>query len=111
MKVKDLIGSELGLYDNNSDNHSSVLADHVIDVTAICSNSARCIIKYANVKRGRIAQINNWYEQDKDLGSSVHYHINEMTPHELALDSVFTSTSRSMRVDPLVLAKIIFANQ
>lgn len=111
METKELIKAELGLYDNNSENESSVTADKIIDVTAICPKSARAIIKYANVKRGRIAQINNWYKKDVDMGTSVHYHINEMTTHSLALDEVFERTARVMGADPLTLSRLIFDNQ
>lgn len=100
---------DLGLYDSAND--GNIEAYKIIDATHLCPNSKRCVIKYAKVARGTIAQINNWYERDRDLGSSVHYHINEMTPSELGNDTVFASTSSSMGADPLNLASFIFNNQ
>lgn len=109
--LKTLKGSPLGLYDNNSTEETSVVADKVIDVTSMCPESRQCVIKYANVTRGRIAQICDFYEKGKDLGVCVHYHINEMTPVELAEDVVFASSAKMMGANNYDLAKIIFDNQ
>ena len=109
--IRKFKGSSLGLYDNNSKNGKSVIADKVIDVTPLCPKIKQCVIKYANVTRGRIAQICDWYEKGKDLGMCVHYHINEMTPETLAEDVVFAQRARVMGADALKLSKIIFENQ
>lgn len=112
MKIKELEslkGSKLGLYDSNSKNRTSVIADKVIDVTEICPDAKRCIIKYAKVTRGLIAQICDWYESNEDFGLKIHYHINEMTPVELANDEVFSS--HCMGAHPMELANVIFDNQ
>ena len=108
----NVVGSaspELGLYDSRTG--GSVIAYRMFDATGMCPGSKRCVIKYADVARGRIAQICDWYEADKDLGATVHYHINEMTPKELAEDVVFARQARVMAVEADVLAKSIFANQ
>lgn len=108
----DLVGSSLGLYDNRSANEDSVLAIKAIDVTAMCPNAARCVIKYARVTRGLIAQICQAYEKGSDLGLTVHWHINEMQAKDLAADPVFFRHATSMGVCyPYDLAVVIFANQ
>lgn len=99
----------LGLYD--SANGNSVTAIHMVDATKFCAKSERCVIKYAPVERGLIAQICDWYEADKDLGGMVHYHINEMKPVELAKDCVFAMKCRVMGCDALDLANFIYDNK
>jgi hypothetical protein len=108
--ISQFIGSELGLYDNNSPDHKSVIADKVIDVTDLCRDSKQVIVKYANVVRGRLAQICNLYEPGKDLGMTVHYHISQMSIADLAHDEVFVSHARSWGAVPYLLAKEIFSN-
>lgn len=100
---------ELGLYDSRNGN--SVTAYKMFDATSLCTDSERCVIKYADVTRGRIAQICDWYKPDYDLGVNVHYHINEMTVEELANDEVFACQCRVMGADAITLAKAIFDNQ
>jgi len=100
---------ELGLYD--SANGKSVKAYKMADATILCSDSKRCVIKYANVVRGRIAQICDWYEPNQDLGVNLHYHINEMSIYQLANDEVFISRCLSMAVNPFSLAQFIYENQ
>lgn len=107
--VVGIANSELGLYDSRSGN--SVTAYKMFDATSLCNDSKRCVIKYADVVRGRIAQINDWYEADTDLGTCVHYHINEMSVEGLANDQVFARQCRVMGAMPLVLAQAIFDNQ
>lgn len=107
--LENLKGSSMGLYDNNSKDETSVRAEKVIDVTEFCPESKRCVIKYAKVTRGMIAQICDWYEKDKDFGATLHYHINEMTPVELANDIVFSRHCNGAH--PVELAHIIFDNQ
>lgn len=109
--LNELIGSGLGLYDSRSSEGGSVVAYKVIDVTDICPNETQVVIKYANVTRGRIAQICTWYERGKDLGMCVHYHINEMTPETLASDEVFNRHATMFGVRPIKLSKVIFKNQ
>jgi hypothetical protein len=103
--------SPLGLFDNNSSEQSSVVADKVLDVTAMCPKSAQCVIKYATVTRGRLAQICHWYTKGIDLGGLIHYHLNEMTPESLAADVVFEGRARVMGANALQLSQIIFDNQ
>jgi hypothetical protein len=108
--IKELVGSPLGLYDSGSLNTESVTAEKVIDVTDICPKAKKVVIKYAKVTRGRIAQICNWYEAEKDFGSTLHYHINEMTVSDLANDEVFRRTAEGMGAIPPILASVIFKN-
>ena len=100
---------DLGLYD--SANGKNVKAYKIVDATNLCSNSKKCVIKYANVIRGTIAQICDWYESKKDLGVCLHYHINEMTPDELINDDVFKIRCSLIGADPNMLAQFIFNNQ
>lgn len=100
---------EMGLYDSRTG--KSILSYKMVDATNICPGSNQCIIKYGNAVRGKIAQICDWYQRSKDLGTILHYHINVMTPDSLTEDSVFSRTARVMCVEPLVLAKFIFDNQ
>lgn len=112
MKILELKkNKEMGLYDNRSKDQNSVVAEKVIDVTDICPKSDQCVIKYASVTRGMLAQIQDRYEKDKDIGMTVHYHINEMTVVELANDEVFERQAVMMGSHPMELAKIIFDNQ
>ncbi len=108
IELEDLIGSKLGLYDNQTTNKDSITAEKVIDVTSICPKSEQVVIKYAQVQRGMIAQICDWYTKGEDLGVCVHYHINEMTPESLASDIVFAGQSNNMGVSAIELAKTIF---
>lgn len=101
--------SELGLYDSR--NGKSVKAYKIVDATELCTKAKRCVIKYADVVRGRIAQICDWYEPDYDLGMTVHYHINEVSPEWLANDEVFARHCRVMGVDALELSNFIYSNQ
>lgn len=107
--LKSFKRSELGMYD--SGNGKSVKAYKVVDVTPLCKKSKQCVIKYANVIRGVIAQICDWSEPGKDLGVTVHYHINEMTAEKLAADEVFQSRALSMGALPFKLAQAIFDNK
>lgn len=66
-----IANDELGLYD--SSNGNSIKAYKIVDATEIANNSKRCVIKYGLSVRGVIAQINDWYEADIDLGVSLHY--------------------------------------
>ena len=81
------------------------------EATHLCNDSKRCIIKYANCVRGKIAQICDWYEPTRDLGTTVHYHINEMTVNQLASDEVFVIRCKIMKTDPYVFAKFIYDSQ
>jgi len=105
--AKELIGSEMGMYDSATG--ETVIADKCIDLTGFCPKSKQVIVKYANVKRGRVAQIINLYEKCDDIGVCVHYHINELTKESLAKDSVFENLSSSLGCSSLLLAKLIFA--
>lgn len=99
----------MGLYD--SETGRSVEFDKAVDVTHLCLDSLRCVVKYGNAKRGRIAQICDWYEQEKDMGTTVHFFISEMTPMGLAGDVVFNRRARVMHANPFELAKYIYDNQ
>ncbi len=107
--LENVKGSRLGLYDNRSKDNKSVTADKVIDVTDFCPESKQCIIKYARVTRGMIAQINDLNEDGIEVGLTLHYHINEMTPITLANDEVFQT--HCMGANPRELAQIIFDHQ
>lgn len=109
--LEKLKGCDLGLYDNRSKDNKSVVAEKVIDVTSLCPKSKQVVIKYANVTRGQIAQICDWYDRGKDLGLTVHYHINEMTPVQLANDIVFERQAISMGAHPVELANAIYDNK
>ena len=100
--------SEMGLYD--SANNKSVRAEKVIGLVVSVDFEGQVVVKYAHVTRGLIAQICQWYEKGKDLGVTVHYHINEMTLDELASDSVFETRAKTIGYEPIELAKIIFEN-
>lgn len=107
--ITEVANQELGLYDSN--NGKSVLATKIVDASDFCKKSPRCVIKYATVERGDIAQVNNWYYPDRDLGSSVHYFIDEMNLSQLASDIVFERTAKSMGAKPLDLAEFIYNNR
>jgi hypothetical protein len=100
---------ELGLYDSR--NGKTIKAYKTAEATHLCNDSKRCIIKYANCVRGKIAQICDWYEPTRDLGTTVHYHINEMTVNQLASDEVFAIRCKIMKADPYILAKFIYDSQ
>lgn len=100
---------ELGLYDSR--NGKTIKAYKMADATHLCNDSKRCVIKYANCVRGKIAQICDWYEAEKDLGTTVHYHINEMTFKDLAKDEVFVLRCKVMKADSYSLAKFIYDSQ
>ncbi len=108
--MKKFLGKkEMGMYD--SGNGKTVTAYKRVDATEICPNSKQIIIKYADVTKGKIAQINNFYEAGVDLGSCLHYHINFMTPEELASDGVFKRTANVLGVPPIDFANFIYSNQ
>jgi hypothetical protein len=73
-------GSSLSLYD--SANGNTIYADKVVDITTFCSNSKQTVLKYANAERGRIVQICDLYEHGKDLGTVIHYFVDELTPEQ-----------------------------
>lgn len=100
---------ELEIYYNR--NRNSATAYKIFDATSLCNDSERCVIKYANVVHGCIAQICDWYDYDCDLGVKIYYYINKMSVEELANDKVFAHQCRMMGVIPLVLAKAVFDNQ
>ncbi len=107
-KFKD---SPLGLYDNNSETGNSVLAYKVIDVTELLTDVEQVVIKYAKVTRGTIAQICDWYEKGKDLGLTIHWHIDNITPEQLANDEAFNFRCKIFEVDALVFANVIINNK
>jgi len=100
---------ELGLYDSR--NGKTIKAYKMAEATHLCNDSKRCIIKYANCVRGKIAQICDWYEPTRDLGTTAHYHINEMTVNQLASDEVFVIRCKIMKTDPYIFAKFIYDSQ
>lgn len=108
--LADLKGIDLGLFDNHK-TQKSVKAYKVVDVSEFCPQSEQCIIKYANVTRGKIAQICKRYEKGKDLGLNIHYHINEITERDLAADEAFSAVTKSAGCDPKVLSKIIYQHK
>lgn len=95
------VGASMGLYD--SDTNQTVFCDKVISV------SKDCKIRYGNVKRGRIAQINS-LRPDGGPGSWVHYHVNECSASYLANDEVFKRFARNLNLDPMELAIKIVLN-
>lgn len=107
-EMPELVGKEMGLYD--SANGATLYTDTAIDVTDWCPNAKQIVIKYTNAAGGRIAQICNWYKEGVDFGAIVHYFISEMTPIQLANDSVFESHARMFGVDPLLFSVVIFEN-
>lgn len=107
-ELKEFNNSEMGLYDSATG--KTVYATKVIDLITKRNFEGQAVIKYTNVKRGLIAQICQWYEKGKDLGMTVHYHINEMTPESLADDSVFDTHAKMIGYKPIDLARIIYDN-
>jgi len=108
--LNEYTGSSLGLYDS-ADPSVSITATKVVDASELCRDTERCVIKYASAIRGLIAQICDWYEKGRDLGATVHYFLDEMTPEKLARDEVFESCAENMGADPLELAEAIYANR
>lgn len=100
---------ELGLYD--SANGKSIKAYKIVDATVLTNNSKRCVVKYALSVRGIISQICDWYKPDVDLGGSVHYFIDEMSPKELSEDEVFVRRCRVMDAHALTLSHFIYDNR
>ena len=111
IEAKRFVGSNMGLYDEQDPNQASIKADKVIDVTGLCPNSPQCIIKYATITNGRIAQLNNFYRHGEDMGMSVHYFLNKLTPELLAKDEVFERQVKYMGASPVQLANVIFNHQ
>lgn len=103
------INPEMGMYD--SGNGQTVKAYRFVDMSNLCPKAPRLLVKYAEVMRGRIAQLCHWYEADKDFGSTLHYHISLMTADELAKDEVFVRTAIVVGADPLALAQEIYKCQ
>jgi hypothetical protein len=107
-----LKGIDLGLYDSGHKASKSVKAYKVVDVSEFCPECEQCIIKYAKVTKGTIAQICDRYEKGKDLGLTVHWHINQITERDLVADEVFLSVCRAhLGVEPKLLAKLIYQNK
>ncbi len=104
-------GSSMGLYDNNSETQDSVLAYKVIDVTELLTDVEQVVIKYSKVTRGTIAQICDWYEKGTDLGLTIHWHIDHMTPEQLSSDVVFNQRCSMYKIDALVFANVIIDNK
>ncbi len=109
MKNPITINPEMGLYD--SGNGQTVKAYRFVDMSNLCPMAPRLLVKYADVVRGRIAQLCQWYEADKDVGITLHYHISLMTADELAKDEVFERTAIQVGAVPLALAQEIYKCQ
>jgi len=107
-ELKEFKSSKLGLYDSATG--ETVLAEKVINLITKSDFEGQAVVKYAQVERGLIAQICQWYEKGRDLGSVVHYHINEITPQKLAEDSVFIRTANIIGYKPIDLAVVIYHN-
>ncbi len=104
--------SSMGLYDNNSETQDSVLAYKVIDVTELLTDVEQVVIKYAKVTKGTIAQICDWYRKDEDLGTTIHWHIDGLTPYQLANDEPFKfRCEKIFKVDALLFANVIINNK
>lgn len=97
----------LGLWDN----HKSVTAYKIIDASSLCPDAEQVLIKYANTESGRIAQICQLYEPEKDLGLTVHYFINRESIKSLSEDDTFVIRCAVMGVDPKKLSMFIFLHQ
>lgn len=98
---------ELRLYD--SETGESVMACKIVDATHLCADSKRCVIKYAHAKRGVIFQICDWYEADKDLGTTVHYFLNEMSIEECVVELAVRSAI--LGVNSIELTTFIYTNR
>lgn len=105
----DCASLKLGIYD--SENGESIIAYKIADATILCRNSKRCVIKYANIASGKLAQICNWYNPNEDLGTTLHYYISEMSFIQLVKHETFAIICRCMAVDPFILAQFIYENQ
>ena len=102
------IKKAMSMYDSQTG--KTLFAQKIVDLSEYCPESKQCIIKYTKVHRGLIAQINNLYQKGKDLGSSVHYFISEMSIAELAADVVFERLSKRMGCEVTILSNLIFDN-
>lgn len=68
-----------GLYD--SDTGRTLKAKKVVNVTDDCPNASksdRCIFLYCKSKRGRIIQIIRPYKEEKFMGVSIHFFVDEL---------------------------------
>lgn len=99
----------MSLYD--SANGKTLFAYNIVDATHLCEDSKHLVIKYAKAVDGTLAQINNLYQKNVDLGTMVHYNISKMNPDSLANDEVFESQCAHLGCKPIDLALFIFNNK
>jgi hypothetical protein len=100
---------DLGMYDSATG--KDVLAYKMWDASHMSAKNEKVVIKYAEVKRGRIAQICNWYTHTEDIGTTIHYFLNETTPEKLAGDYNFIVHSQVLGIDRMEFAQAIFEHQ
>lgn len=109
MKIAEgLIGSTMGLYDRTK--NESIVAYKAIDVSDICPNETRVVIKYAKVTLGTIAQICSFYKKDVDLGITLHYDISLFKKEEWLTFPTFINMCKVMGANASELVEVIYAN-
>lgn len=97
-----------GLYD--SANGVSLAAVRVVDITEDCPSGERTVLLYTNAKRGPIVQIAHPYENQKYMGSHIHFFINELGNEVAPRDDTFGSTAQRSGLERQAFRKLIEAN-
>ena len=97
-----------GLYDSASG--VSLAAVRVVDITEDCPSGERTILLYTNAERGPIVQISRPYENQKYMGSHIHFFINELGNEVAPRDDTFGSTARRAGMDRHVFRQLIEKN-
>jgi hypothetical protein len=97
-----------GLYD--SANGVSLVAERVVDITEDCPSGERTVLLYTTAKRGPIVQIAHPYENQKYMGSHIHFFINELDDEPDARGDSFSFTARRTGLSRLAFRQLIEAN-
>ena len=108
-----LVGRDnMGIYDNRCPGNKTVVPTEVIDISSLCPKikEGQAVLKYAEVTRGRLVQLNDWYKKGEDLGMTTHFHFDELGINGLASDPVFASFARNWGIKPTELARTVFEN-
>lgn len=106
--VKDAIKVNMGIVDSQTGKR--IFADKIIDISEHCPEAAQCVIKYGNAKRGRIAQICEFYQKNIDLGSTVHFFTTDETQQSVVKNNWFELRAKVSGIKPELLAKLIYEN-
>lgn len=97
-----------GLYD--SANGVSLVAVRVVDITEDCPSGERTVLLYTNAERGPIVQIAHPYENQKYMGSHIHFFINELDDEVPPRDDTFSSTAARAGMSRMALRRLIEEN-